>query len=153
MTTQRSPRHRSPALSNPGPDRLRDILRDAHSVAVLGASDNPSRPSNDVFDYLSRHSHYRLYPVNPNITEIDGIPAYPTLADLPEVPDMVDVFRRQDDLPAVLDDVLALRPLPKYLWLQQGLWHESVAKAAREAGIEVVMDRCLKVDYARLIGA
>ncbi len=141
---------RSRVLSNP--DQLRDILSETRTVAVLGASDNPARPSNDVFGYLSRHSHYRLYPVNPNIEEIDGIPAYPTLADLPEVPDMVDVFRRHDELPAVLADVLALQPLPKYLWLQQGLWHEPVAEAARRAGIDVVMDRCLKVDYARLIG-
>lgn len=81
-----------------------------------------------------------------------GVPAFPSLAALPETPDMVDVFRRREDLPAVLDDVLALSPLPKYLWLQQGLWHDEVAERARAAGITVVMDRCLKVDYATLIG-
>lgn len=121
-------------------------------MAVVGASDNPARPSNEVFGWLARHSHYDLYPVNPHVLEIGSVAVFPTLADLPVVPDMVDVFRRHDDLPAVLDEVLALNPLPKYLWLQQGLWHEEVARTAREAGLTVVMDRCLKVDYARLIG-
>lgn len=137
-------------MSEPGPEQLRAILRDTRTVAVLGASDNPDRPSNEVFGYLARHSGYTLYPVNPNVAAVAGVPAYPSLAALPEVPDMVDVFRRRDDLPAVLEEVLALPTLPKYLWLQQGLWHEQVAEAARAAGITVVMDRCLKVDYARL---
>lgn len=119
---------------------------------MVGASDNPARPSNEVFGWLARHSHYDLYPVNPHVLEIGSVAVFPTLADLPVIPDMVDVFRRHDDLPAVLDEVLALNPLPKYLWLQQGLWHEEVARTAREAGLTVVMDRCLKVDYARLIG-
>ena len=134
------------ASGNPSAAELRDILLDTRTVAVVGASDNPSRPSNDVFEYLLRHSRYELYPVNPNITEIDGIKAYPRLADLPVVPDMVDVFRRRDELPGMLAEVLALSPRPKYLWLQQGLRHDQVARAAREAGLTVVMDRCLKMD-------
>ena len=135
---------------NPTPAELRKILRETRTVAVLGASDNPSRPSHDVFAYLARHSHYQLYPVNPNITDVGGIAAYPRLADLPVTPDMVDVFRRYQDLPEVLDEILALDPPPRYLWLQQGLRHEPVAERARAAGLTVVMDRCLKVDYARL---
>ena len=131
---------------------MRDILRDTRTVAVLGTSDNPARPSNDVFGYLFRNSHFQLYPVNPNITAIGDVTVYPTLASLPATPDMVDVFRRYEDLPAVLDEVLALDPLPKYLWLQQGLRHPQVADRARAAGVTVVMDRCLKVDYARLMG-
>lgn len=134
---------------NPTPAELQQILRDTRTVAVVGASDNPSRPSHDVFGYLARHSHYDLYPVNPNITDLDGIAAYPRLADLPVVPDMIDVFRRYEELPAVLDEILTLQPPSKYLWLQQGLWHERVAERARAAGLTVVMDRCLKVDYAR----
>lgn len=141
-----------PTVSTPDstPADLREILRSTRSVAVVGASDNISRPSYDVFAYLARHSHYRLYPVNPNITDINGIAAYPRLTDLPVVPDLVDVFRRYEDLPAVLDEILLLHPHPKYLWLQQGLRHQSVAARARAAGLIVVMDRCLKVDYARL---
>lgn len=136
-------------MSTPNTTELSRILADTRTVAVLGASDNPARPSNEVFGYLARHSHFQLYPVNPNVASVAGVPAYPRLADLPVTPDMVDVFRRYDDLPAVLAEVLALDPLPKYLWLQQGLRHEQVAEAARAAGLTVVMDRCLKVDYAR----
>ena len=140
-------------MSDPEPAQLRDILRDTRTVAVVGASDNPARPSNEVFNYLARHSDFVLYPVNPNAAEVSGMKAYPRLADLPETPDMIDVFRRHEELPAVLDEVLALHPRPKYLWLQQGLRHEQVARAARAAGITVVQDRCLKVDYARLSGS
>lgn len=127
-------------------------MQRTHTVAVVGASNNPARPSYGVYDYLARFSHYELYPVNPNITDIDGAASYPSLADLPVVPDMVDVFRRSDDLPSVLADTLALSPRPKCLWLQQGLWNEELAAQAEAAGLRVVMDRCLKVDYARLSG-
>lgn len=141
------------SIQNPNPNELRRILRDTRTVAVVGASDDPSRPSNDVFGYLARVSHFELYPVNPNAAEVCGVTAYARLADLPVVPDMVDVFRRYEDLPAVLAEALELCPHPKYLWLQQGLWHEQVAEQAREAGLTVVMDRCLKVDYARFVSA
>lgn len=137
---------------NPGSAELQRILQDTRTVAVVGASNNPERPSYEVYQYLAQFSHYELFAVNPNIDEIDGQRVYPSLADLPVVPDMVDVFRRLDDLPAVLADILALSPQPKYLWLQQGLWHQGVATQADSAGVQVVMDRCLKVDYARLIG-
>jgi len=138
------------SIQNPNTTELSRILRDTRTVAVVGASDNQGRPSNEVFDYLARASHFELYPVNPNAAEVCGVTAYPSLADLPVVPDMVDVFRRYDDLPTVLAEVLALSPRPKYLWLQQGLWHEQVAEEAVAAGMTVVMDRCLKVDYAML---
>ena len=91
-----------------------------------------------------------MYPVNPTITEIDGAQVYPRLADLPEVPDMVDVFRRFDELPSVLAETLALKQRPKTLWLQEGLWHEQVGRDADAAGMQVVMDRCLMVEHARL---
>ena len=139
-------------FTNPDPAELQRILRDTRTLAVVGASNNPARPSYGVFDYLVRFSDYQLYPVNPNIAEIDGVPTYPSLAELPVVPDMVDVFRRQDDLPSVLADTLALHPRPKCLWLQQGLWSEPLAEAAQADGLRVVMDRCLKVDHARLSG-
>ena len=139
--------------SNPDSAALQSILRNTRTVAVVGASSNPSRPSYGVYDHLARHSHYELYPVNPTITDIDGIAVYGSLSDLPVVPDMVDVFRRREELPNVLADVLALPSRPNYLWLQQGLWDDGVAAQAEAAGLQVVMDRCLKVDYARLIGS
>lgn len=129
---------------------LQRILRETRTIAVVGASDKRTRPSHDVFTYLISTGDYDIYPVNPTITEIDGALVYPSLADLPVVPDMVDVFRRFDQLPAVLADTLALQPRPKTLWLQQGLWHEQVARDATAAGLQVVMDRCLKIEHARL---
>lgn len=141
---------------------LQQILRETHSVAVVGVSANPARPSYGVYRYLKAHSSYDLYPVNPTITELptfpgslrscppNGEPVYPSLAELPVVPDMVDVFRRYEELPSVLAEVLALPALPRTLWLQQGLVHDEVARQAEAAGIQVVMDKCLKVEYAAL---
>ncbi len=129
---------------------LQRILRDTHTIAVVGVSDKPMRPSYGVYTYLALTGDYEVFPVNPMIAEINGQTVYPSLADLPVVPDMVDVFRRHDELPAVLAETLALHPRPKTLWLQQGLWHDQVARAATAAGLQVVMDRCLKIDHARL---
>ena len=129
---------------------LRRILGETRTIAVIGASADHRRPSYEVYSYLIATGQYQVYPVNPTITEIDGAPVYPSLADLPVVPDLVDVFRRSDQLPAVLADILALQPHPKTLWLQQGLWHEQVGRDAGAAGLQVVMDRCLMVDHARL---
>ncbi|BBZ35886.1 CoA-binding protein [Mycolicibacterium confluentis] len=131
-------------------DDLDQILRTTRTIAVVGASANPARPSHDVYHYLRATGQYTLYPVNPTITELDGDPAFASLADLPVVPDMVDVFRRTEELPGVLAEILALPQRPKSLWLQLGLVDEDVAREARAAGIAVVMDRCLKVEHARL---
>jgi uncharacterized protein len=137
-------------LGQPDDVTLRRILAETRTIAVLGASDKPTRPSHEIYSYLVSTGDYQVYPVNPTITEIDGVPAYPRLADLPVVPDMVDVFRRFEELPSVLADTLALEPRPKTLWLQQGLWHEQVGRAAEGAGMHVVMDLCLMVEHARL---
>ncbi|MEU4386698.1 CoA-binding protein [Promicromonospora sp. NPDC023805] len=130
-------------------DRLR-ILRTTTSVAIVGASANPARASYFVASYLLSSSSYDVYFVNPRATEILGHPVYPSLADLPVVPDLVDVFRRHDDLPSVLDETVAVGA--KTLWLQLGLWHEDVARGAEAAGLDVVMDRCLKIEHARFHG-
>ena len=137
-------------LGHPDDVTLRRILAETRTIAVLGASDKPARPSHEIYSYLVSTGDYQVYPVNPTITEIDGVPTYPGLADLPVVPDMVDVFRRFDELPSVLADTLALEQRPKTLWLQQGLWHEQVGRDAEAAGMHVVMDLCLMVEHARL---
>jgi uncharacterized protein len=134
--------------TEPDDDALRDLLRDTRTVAVVGVSPDPLRPSNGVYRYLSSATDYELYPVNPMIDRLDGLPAYPDLAALPIVPDMVDVFRRQDQLCGVLDQAIAVGA--KSIWLQQGLWDEQLALDAQAAGLQVVMDRCLKVEHARL---
>ena len=134
----------------PNDAALQQILRKTKTIAVVGVSDRPMRPSYGVYAYLAATGNYQLYPVNPMISEINGQRVYPSLAALPVVPDMVDVFRRLEELPAVLADTLGLQPRPKTLWLQQGLWHEDVAREASAAGLQVVMDRCLKIEHARL---
>ena len=136
-------------ISPTAPERLA-ILRKTTSIAMVGASDKPSRASYFVATYLLSSSRYRVYFVNPVAKEILGQPVYKTLADLPEVPDLVDVFRKHDDLPTVLAEAIAVGA--KTLWLQLGSWHEDVAAAAEAAGLEVVMDRCLKIEHARFHG-
>jgi predicted CoA-binding protein len=126
------------------------ILRDTRTVAIVGASANPARASHEVWTYLRSRSDFKLYLVNPTTAEVEDTPVYPSLADLPVVPDLVDVFRRYEFLPSVLDDTIAVGA--KTLWLQSGLWHEQVARDGEAAGLEVVMDRCLKVEHARLLG-
>jgi predicted CoA-binding protein len=126
------------------------VLARTRTVAVLGASDNPARASFFVATYLLSTSPYEVWFVNPRATEILGRPVYPSLADLPGPPDLVDVFRRPADLPAVLAETLAARA--RTLWLQLGLWDEDVAVRAQAAGLDVVMDRCLKIEHARFAG-
>lgn len=129
---------------------LRRIVTETRTVAIVGVSADPMRPSHGVWQYLKAHSDYELYLVNPTVKEIDGTPVYPSLAELPVVPDLVDVFRRREHLPSVLADTVAVGA--KVLWLQQGLWDDQVARDGNAAGLQVVMDRCLKVDHARLLG-
>ena len=137
---------------NPSAVRRRQILRATRSVAVVGASPNPARASNFVTTYLLASTGYDVHLVNPNATEILGRPVHATLADLPVVPDLVDVFRRPADLPGVLDEVLALGGGVSTLWLQFGLYDEDLARRAEAGGLEVVMDRCLKIEHARFHG-
>jgi uncharacterized protein len=126
------------------------ILRETKSVAIVGVSGDPMRPSHGVWQYLKSASDYELYLVNPTISEIDGDVVYPSLADLPVIPDMVDVFRRHEHLRSVLSETIEVGA--KTLWLQQGLADDDVARDGAAAGLQVVMDRCLKVDHARLLG-
>jgi predicted CoA-binding protein len=129
---------------------LKRILTETRSVAIVGVSADPMRPSQGVWRYLKAATDYELYLINPTIDEIDGDKVYQSLADLPVVPDMVDVFRRREHLRDVLNETIAIGA--KTLWLQQGLWDDEVARQGAEAGLQVVMDRCLKVDHARLLG-
>ncbi len=131
-------------------DRKR-ILDRARSVAIVGASSSPARASNFVLTYLmSSVCDYRLYPVNPRETEIKGFRTYPSLADLPEVPDIVEVFRRPDDCPEIAREAVAIGA--STLWLQLGIVSEEAARIAQEAGLDVVMNRCLKIEHARFAG-
>ncbi|HEX3539825.1 MAG TPA: CoA-binding protein [Acidimicrobiales bacterium] len=127
------------------------MLQAARTIAVVGASSNPARPSYFVATYLlSSSADYTLWFVNPREKEILGQPVYPTLADLPGRPDIVDVFRRNDDLPGVAEEAVAAGA--QTLWIQLGLWNEEAAAIAHRAGLGVVMNRCVKIEHARFHG-
>lgn len=135
-----------------GPDakaRLK-LLREAKSIAIVGASPNPARSSYFVGTYLQQSSDYRIYFVNPNADTILGEKAYPDLASLPEVPDIVDVFRRASDIPAIIDEVVAIGA--PTIWVQLGIWNQEAAEYGEAQGLNVVMDRCVKIEHARFNG-
>lgn len=127
-----------------------EILRRTRTIAIVGASDNPSRASYFVGTYLLSSSDYTVWFVNPMAETVLGHPAYPSLAELPGTPDLVDVFRKPSDLPEVLDETLAVGA--RTLWLQLGLVHDEVAAKGAAAGLDVVMDRCVKIEHARFHG-
>lgn len=131
-------------------ERLR-ILRSSRRVALVGVSSKKERPSNFVATYLvSSSTDFDVYFVNPVEERILGRPAYPSLADLPEVPDIVDVFRAPKHCPAVAREAAAVGA--RTLWLQLGIWSPEAARIALDAGMDVVMDRCLKIEHARFHG-
>ncbi len=141
---------RSP-FTNPSANERRAILDESRSIAIVGASANPSRASNFVATYLmSSSADYDVWLVNPRETEILGQSVYPSLDDLPGAPDIVDVFRKADDCPAIAED--AVRVGAKTLWIQLGLWSEEAAEIALAAGLNVVMDSCTKIEHARFHG-
>ncbi len=129
--------------------RLR-ILRNAKSVAIVGASPNSARASYFVGTYLQQSSDYRVYFVNPMADEILGQKAYPDLQSLPEVPDIVDVFRKGSDIPSVIDEVVAVGA--PTVWVQLGIWNQDAAIYGESKGLTVVMDRCIKIEHARFNG-
>jgi predicted CoA-binding protein len=131
----------------PGDPELRSILGDARTVAVVGLSSKPWRPSNEVASYLQSKG-YRIIPVNPNETEVLGERAYPSLLDVPERIDAVNVFRRAEFTPDVARDAVAVGA--KVLWLQLDIVNEEARRIAEEAGLSVVMGVCIKIEHSRL---
>lgn len=127
---------------------MRDILAEAETIAVVGHSDNPARTSYQIAGYL-RRAGYRVYAVNPTVEAIDGEKSYATVADLPETVDIVDVFRRSEYLPDVVED--AINAGAPVVWTQLGVVDEDAADRATDAGLDMVMNRCIKVEHARLV--
>ncbi|MEO7621561.1 MAG: CoA-binding protein [Gallionella sp.] len=134
-------------FNNPEPEQIRQILHKVHSIAVVGLSPNQARPSFRVASGLQSLG-YRIIPVRPLIKEVLGEKAFPDLESLPELPDIVDVFRAAQHVPAIVESCIMLGI--KNLWLQQGIIHEAAAQRAKEAGITVVMDRCMWRDAMQL---
>ncbi len=127
---------------------IKRILSDARTIAVVGASDKPWRDSNDIMRFLQRKG-YRVFPVNPHLRTVLDQQCYATLKDVPEPIDIVDVFRRPDAVPAIVEDAIAVHA--KTLWLQLGVIHDPAAQEAEKNGLKVIMDRCIAVDHRRLL--
>lgn len=129
-------------------ETIQKILRDSRTVAVVGLSSNPERPSYEVAHYLQQRG-YRIIPVNPNETEVLGEQAYPDLLSIPEPIDVVDIFRRSEAVPPIVEQAIKIGA--KAVWMQKGVSHEEAAAQARRAGLLVVMDRCMMAETRRLV--
>ncbi len=133
------------------PEVIEEMLGDTldghpRTIAVIGLSDNPAKPSHSVSEYMQRHG-YKIYPVNPSIPTVLGEKSYASLSDLPIKPDVVNVFRVPSLIPAIVDEMLMLGL--KDLWVQQGIVNLEAAQRAEQGGIRVVMDRCIMVEHRR----
>jgi len=133
----------------PDINTLRRILTDYKRVAVVGLSDDWSRPSNFAAKYMLDHG-FEVIPVNPKYQEILGQQCYPDLKSIPGPVDIVDLFQRAERIPLFIDDIIDIGA--KVVWMQLGVEHQESAQKARDAGLEVVMNRCIKIEYARLFG-
>ena len=130
--------------------QIAEILRVGRTIAVVGLSAKRYRPSYGVAEYMQR-AGYRIIPVNPHETEVLGEKCYPDVESVPEPIDIVDIFRRSEFVPEIVE--AAIRKGAKVVWMQEGVIHEEAARRAQEAGLEVVMDRCILKDHRRLAQA
>lgn len=133
-------------MPNSESDRITQLLQSAKTIAVVGLTDTPMRPSYGVSHYMQSQG-YRIIPVNPNIQEWMGEKAYPSLLDVPEKIDIVDVFRRSDAVPEVVEHAIQIKA--PAIWMQEGVVHAEAAEKARQAGIFVVMDKCILKEHRK----
>ena len=124
------------------------ILKSFRDVAMVGVSANPDRPSNKVFQYLIENG-YNVIPVNPTIDEVMGKKCYANLSAIPEKVEVVDIFRRSEDIPPIVDEAIKIGA--KAVWMQEGIINNAAAKKAESAGLLVVMDKCMRKEHVRLI--
>ena len=127
--------------------QISEILQSARTIAVVGLSGKRFRPSYGVAEYMQR-AGYRIIPVNPRETQVLGETSYPDLEAIPEAIDIVDIFRRSEFVPDIVD--AAIRKGAKVIWMQEGVIHEAASRRAAEAGLSVIMDRCILKDHRRL---
>ncbi|MDI6854337.1 MAG: CoA-binding protein [Deltaproteobacteria bacterium] len=132
---------------NAGPEEIKKILNNYRTVAVVGLSPKPDRASHQVASYLKEHG-YRIVPVRPGCREILGEPCYDSLKDIPFPVEVVDIFRNVEAIPGIVDDAIAIGA--KVVWMQLGLAEPDSARKARAAGLQVVMDRCMKIEHGQL---
>lgn len=126
---------------------IRELLRSARTIAVVGLSDKPERDSYHVAAYLQQRG-YRIIPVNPAISEVLGEKAYASLREVPEKIDVVDIFRRADAVPAIVEDAIAIGA--RAVWMQEGIVHNAAAEKARAGGLQVVMNKCMLKEHIRM---
>jgi predicted CoA-binding protein len=129
--------------------KIRELLKNSKTLAIVGVSDKPDRPSYGVAQYLLEHSHYTIFLVNPMLETVLGEKVYHSLSEIPEHIDLVDVFRKPTDCMEVLKEAIAVGA--DAIWLQLGISSLEVFARGTEAGLKVVMDRCLKVDYSNFL--
>lgn len=134
-------------FENPPRERIKEILAGAGNIAIVGLSDKPDRVSYMIAEALQKRG-YRIIPVNPNATEILGETCYPSLSDIPEPIDIVNVFRRSETVVPVAEEAVKIKA--NVFWLQQDIINEEAGRIAKEGGLEVIMDRCIKVEDAIL---
>ncbi len=137
-------------FQNPDDEKMKELLTKGKTIAVVGLSDKPERDSYRVARYLQEKG-YRIIPVNPRLGEVLGEKAYPDLASIPEPVDIVNVFRRSEEVPGVVKDALLKKPAA--IWLQLGVINEEAASLAQSQGVQVIMDRCIKIEHSRLLGS
>jgi uncharacterized protein len=125
-------------------DQIAEVLKNAKTIAVVGLSSSPFRPSYGVAAYLQTHG-YRIIPVNPQVDEVLGEKSYASLRDIPEKVDIVNIFRRPEHVPGVVDEAIAIKA--PVVWMQEGVIHEKAAEKARRAGLFVVMDLCILKEH------
>jgi uncharacterized protein len=135
-------------FQNPDLSDIKALLQRVKTIAVVGLSPKPDRPSFGVSQTMQRFG-YRIVPVRPALTEVLGEKAYAKLADIPFPVDLVNVFRESAAIPGIVDEVLAIGA--PAIWIQEGIYHDQAAEKARAAGLTVVMDRCIYKDYVRLM--
>ena len=128
-------------------EQIEEILKNSRTIAVVGLSPKPDRPSYGVARYLQGQG-YRIIPVNPGAQEVLGEKAYPNLSAIPERVDVVDIFRKPEDVLPVVEEAIKIGA--KYIWMQEGIVNDQAAQKARRAGLAVVMDRCMSVEHQRL---
>ena len=129
---------------------IEKVLKESKTIAVVGLSPNPARPSYGVARYMQQQG-YRIIPVNPTVEEVLGERSYPDLASIPERVDVVDIFRRSEDVPTIVEE--AIRVGASAVWMQEGVVSEEAAERARQAGLAVVMDRCILKEHKRLLSS
>jgi hypothetical protein len=139
----------SDQYENPSDDQIRDLLKKYKNVAVVGLSSDESRPSFGVSRYLQKRG-FKIIPINPKETEILGEKVYPSLSDIPEKVEIVDIFRRPEFVPPIVDEAIKIGA--KVIWLQEGIINHPAAIKASQQGVMVVMDKCILKEHRRLCG-